>query len=264
MKTLEWLQNLCISEINLVNKYLASKKDYPMKNEGRSHHGLLYTYNGTEIYHFADKSIEAVPDSILYIPRGERYTIELKSEDSEVITFDFEPQEIEPIRPFCLQLGVNKTLRPCFRQCEYAWRKKEPDCSAICKTEFYKVIASMIRHKINYSSSATYNRIYFAIEHLHNNYLNRDFKIEELSRIVTMSPRYFEMLFASEFKMTPKEYVTHLKLQLARELLLNEKNTVSSIAEQLGYNDVYHFSKTFKVKTGFTPSEYRRLHTGGK
>ena len=264
MNTLEWLKNLYINEISLVNKYNASKKDYPMKNRGRSHHGLLYTYKGTEIYHFRDRTLEAVPNSILYIPRGEKYAIELAGETSEVIVFDFEPMHTEEIRPFCLQFGTNITLRPYFVEAELAWHRKEPDYSAFCKTEFYRVISSMIRHKVSYSSSATYNRLNKAILHLHEHYLERSFKIEELSGLVNMSPRYFEMLFQNEFKMTPKEYVTHLKLELAKELLLNEKSTVTGIAEQLGYNDVYHFSKMFKAKTGVNPSDYRRKNTKAK
>ena len=257
MRTLEWLQKLYINEINLVNKYVAPNKDYPMKNSGRSHHGFLYTYKGTETYHFKDRTIEAVPDSILYIPKGEKYTIEFKGDVSEVITFDFETKAVGDIRPFCMRLGVDITLRPCFTDAELAWRKKEPDCSAFCKIQFYRVVASMIRHKIFYSSSSTYNKIHKAIVYLHEHYLDRDFKIEELSKLVSMSHRHFETLFKGEFKTSPKEYVTCLKLELAKELLLNEKNTVSSIADQLGYNDVYHFSKMFKNKIGVSPNKYR-------
>ena len=258
MRILEWLQSLYINEINLVNKYIAPKKDYPMKNHGRSHHGFLYTCKGSEIYHFHDRTIEASPDSILYIPKGEKYTIELKGEVSEVITLDFEVKPMEDIRPFCIQPGVDIALRSCFADAELAWRKKEPDSSAFCKIQFYEAVAAMIRHKLFYSSSATYGKIRDAVVYLHEHYLDRNFKIEELSRLSDMSPRYFEMLFAGEFRMSPKEYVTHLKLELAKELLLNEKNTVTSIAEQLGCSDIYHFSKIFKNKMGISPSEYRR------
>ena len=258
MRTLDWLQNLYINEINLVIKYIAPAKDYPMKNPGRSHHGLLYTYKGTEVYHFCDRTIEAVPDSILYIPKGEKYTIELKGEVSEVITLDFEPKELGEMRPFCIPFGSNLTLRPCFSEMEAAWRKREPDHSALCKMEIYRAVAAMIRHKVFYSSSTSYERIHDAVVYLHEHYLDRDFKIEELSRIAGMSQRYFEVLFSDEFESSPKEYATRLKLELAKELLLNEKNTVTSIADQLGYNDIYHFSKIFKVKMGVSPSEYRR------
>lgn len=259
MRTLEWLQDLYINEINLVNKYVAPYKTYPMKNPGRAHHGFLYTLKGIEVYHFEDRTLEATPDSILYIPRGEKYTIDLKGEVSEVITLDFEPKELFwDIRPFCLSFGADMTLRPCFLEMQTLWRKKEPHHSAACMVEIYKVVAAMIRHKVSYPSSATYPRIRSAVEYLHAHYLDSNFRIEELSRIAEISPRYFERLFAEEFHLSPKEYVTRLKLELAKELLMHEKNTVAAIAEQLGYNDIYHFSKMFKTKLGVSPSEYRR------
>jgi AraC-like DNA-binding protein len=264
MRTVEWLQNLYINEINLVNKYIAPKKDYPMKNSGRSHHGFLYTCKGSEIYHFHDRTIEALPDSILYIPKGEKYTIELRGEVSQVITVDFEPKTIDDVRPFCMKLGKNTALRPTFVNMETAWRKKEPDHFAVCKSELYKAIAAMIRHKVFYSSSANYNRIHDAVVYLHEHCLDRNFRIEELSRIAEMSPRYFEVLFSGEFRTSPKEYVTNLKLELAKELLLNEKNTVTSIAEQLGCSDIYHFSKIFKSRMGISPSEYRRRNANDR
>ena len=257
MRTLEWLQGLYINEFNLVNRYVVEAKEYPMHNLGRSHHGLLYTQRGTEIYHFEDRTVETTPDSVLYIPKGEIYTIELRGEISDVITIDFECKPMEAKRPFLMQLGSDVTLRSCFSDIEAAWRKKEPDHLAICKSKFYLAIASMIRHKVVYSGSATYNKIREAVLYLHEHYLERNFKIDRLSTLSDMSARYFEMLFAGEFKMSPKEYVTHLKLELAKELLLNEKNTVTSIAEQLGFSDIYHFSKTFTQKIGQSPTEYR-------
>ena len=171
---------------------------------------------------------------------------------------------VEDRRPFLMQLGSDVTLRSCFSDIETSWRKKEPEHLALCKSKFYLAIATMIRHKLVYSGSSAYNKIREAVLYLHEHYLDRNFKIEELSRLSDMSPRYFEMLFAGEFKISPKEYVTHLKLELAKELLLNEKNTVTSIAEHLGYSDIYHFSKTFTQKIGQSPTEYRAESAAGR
>jgi two-component system response regulator YesN len=49
-----------------------------------------------------------------------------------------------------------------------------------------------------------------------------------------------------------------MKLDLAKELLANEKTSVTDVATTLGYADIYHFSKLFKAKTGFAPSEYKK------
>ena len=126
---------------------------------------------------------------------------------------------------------------------------------------FYRIVASLIRYENHYCNTETYSKIAVAVSHLHLHYLEPNFKIEHLSRIVKMSPRYFEMLFALQFKMTPKEYVIHLKLELAKELLKSDKSTVSNVAARLGFNDVYHFSRSFKGKTGLTPTQYKQNNT---
>lgn len=261
MTNLDWLLNLSLSEINLVNTYVAEKSDYPMKNNGRRHYGFLYTIEGEETYIFADKIITAVPSSVVCIPKGEEYTIEFKGEKSTVISFDFEIENEVDIRPFIVNIGHNSGLKAAFSDAEYEWRKKAAESYTACKSFFYKILSMLIHHENHYCNTQTYSKISNSVLYLHANYLEPSFKIEKLALLSRMSPRYFEMLFASVFKMTPKEYVIHLKLSLAKELLLNEKNTVTGIATQLGFNDVYHFSRTFKAKTGYTPTQYKHNNT---
>ena len=84
--------------------------------------------------------------------------------------------------------------------------------------------------------------------------------MEELTEVTGTSLRYFETLFQNEYNITPKAYLLFLKIERAKELLLSEKLMIKDIAVMLGYGDIYHFSKLFKAKTGYTPSEYRRKH----
>ena len=60
--------------------------------------------------------------------------------------------------------------------------------------------------------------------------------------------------------MTPKEYAGTLRIEKAKELLISERQSVSEISEQLGFADLYHFSKIFKEKTSYSPLKYRELH----
>ena len=75
MQTLSFFNRLCLADICFVHNYIAFPENYPMHNTGRRHHGFLYTLQGTETYHFADKTVAAVPHSVLYIPKNEEYTI---------------------------------------------------------------------------------------------------------------------------------------------------------------------------------------------
>lgn len=259
MTRLEFLRSLCIREVNLIMRYIVQKEDYPMKNSGRKHCGFLYTLEGTETYRFSDRTIATPPHSLTFIPRGEVYSIDFCEEKSVVITFDFELWEEADIRPFCVKLPKENALRALFADAETKWLLKKPECEADVKSIFYKIVSSLIKNELYYASGENRMKIAEAIAYLHAHYLESDFRVATLSEVSKMSPRYFEMLFFGEFKCTPKEYILSLKMQLARELLQSEKYTVTAVAEHLGYSDIYHFSKIFKSKTGYTPSEYKRL-----
>ena len=253
------LDILCLLDITFVNTYTAISTDYPMHNKGRYRHGFLYTICGTETYHFSDKTILAVPDSVMYIPEGEPYTITFQGENSIVITLDFELNSNDIQRPFSICMAKNNQIKSCFYDTEKIWNRKQVGDKALCKCNFYKIISLLLKHDSHYTTSTHYERIRDSVNYLHAHYLENSFKIEKLFQIANISPKYFETLFTQEFNMTPKAYVGLLKIERAKELLMNEKYSVGDIATQLGYTDIYHFSKTFKQKTGYTPTEYRRI-----
>lgn len=257
MNVNEWLNDLCVSEISFVNTYDAENKSYPMKNPGRTHSGFLYTLEGAETYHFDNKSITASPDTILFIPRGTDYGITLDGKRSIVITVDFEFLG-DFSEPFLVKFEKNNTVKAHFRELEKTWNKKSADSTASCKAVFYEIVASIIKQKNLYMSSDKHSKIFDAVNYLHENYLKNDFKIETLAEISGISSRYFEKLFKQKFGVSPKEYVLHLRIERAKEMLLSEKNLVSDVALLLGYSDIYHFSKIFKSKTNMTPTEYRK------
>ena len=58
--------------------------------------------------------------------------------------------------------------------------------------------------------------------------------------------------------MPPKAYITQLRIRYACDLLKSGKYKIGDIAEEVGYKNVYYFSKVFKAQTGSTPSEYKK------
>ncbi len=258
MTSIEQLQYLHLNEICGIATYEALPSQYPIHNRGRLHSGLLYTVEGEELYTFADKAVPTTKDSVLYIPRGEEYTITLRGDKSTVIYFDFEADDNdEAVRPFLVNVGGFSGLKSVFSDSEHKWRQRRAESFSACLSDFYKIISLLIRHEERYSNTASYEKISDALLYLHAHYTDEDFKIGTLAKISGISMRYFEMLFSDRMKTSPKEYVLLLKITLAKELLLNKKNTVTSVAQQLGFNDIYHFSRVFKKKTGYTPTQYR-------
>jgi len=258
MEPVDFLKDLSIYEISMVNRYIEPNEKYPFKNAGRFHHGFMFTISGEECYCFSDKKIRAVPGSVLYVPKGEKYTIKLEGEISEVITIDFETEKELPCRPFFIKLSFESEIRHLFEEMEKQWMKKKIEDNQMMKSCFYKLVALLLRKESTYSFSKNYSKISSAIEYLHENFLDNNFHIQNLFEIAGISPKYFETLFFNEFNTTPKKYVTALKIKQAKELLLSEKISINDVATRLGYADMYHFSKTFKAETGYTPTEFRK------
>lgn len=96
-------------------------------------------------------------------------------------------------------------------------------------------------------------RLQLAKEYMDSRFLQIR-EISEIARHCGMSEYHFFRRFRELFKQTPFQYLTEQKMQLARQLLLNKKGTVSEIALLCNYPDVFTFSKAFKRFYGFSPS----------
>lgn len=82
--------------------------------------------------------------------------------------------------------------------------------------------------------------------------------LAEMAKLAGLPEETFRKRFVSEVGMPPLRYVTHFKMQRARELLLLPGSTVAQVAAQVGVSDPYRFSKLFKSVVGLSPSEFIR------
>lgn len=80
---------------------------------------------------------------------------------------------------------------------------------------------------------------------------------EYCSRLLHLSPQYFNDLLKFETGKKIHEYFQLKQVETAGKMLLSKENDVSLIAEKLGFPDVQHFSRLFRKITGATPEEYR-------
>ena len=82
--------------------------------------------------------------------------------------------------------------------------------------------------------------------------------IEEMARVVNLSELHLQQLFKKELGVSPVQYLKDLRLELAREMLVNSFLQIREIGFKVGITDQSHFIRAFKEKYGTTPSEYRR------
>lgn len=88
--------------------------------------------------------------------------------------------------------------------------------------------------------------------------------LKDVARQVHLSEFYFSRLFKCKQGINFWEYLTRLRLEKAKSLLLTTDDTVAAIAKKVGYPDANYFSRLFRQRVGITPNKYRSQATGLK
>ena len=88
--------------------------------------------------------------------------------------------------------------------------------------------------------------------------LGNNFTLDELARAVSISRFHFSRLFRESTGESPMGYSLRLRIERAKEMLLQNDWRISEIAVTLGFFDQSHFSRTFRRMTGISPGKYAR------
>ena len=91
-----------------------------------------------------------------------------------------------------------------------------------------------------------------------------NFSLENAARKLPMDAAYLSRLFKQQCGQTYSDYLVSLRIQRAKELLVDPTAKVYEIGYEVGYRNIQHFYKIFKQATGMTPTEYRAAHTDWK
>ncbi|MGI6238068.1 MAG: helix-turn-helix domain-containing protein [Christensenellales bacterium] len=86
----------------------------------------------------------------------------------------------------------------------------------------------------------------------------RGLSLDEVAAHAHISPYYLSHLFREKLGVTFVEYVTSVRMELAKNYLLHTRLPISVVAEKAGYDDAGYFGKVFKRYTGQTPKGFRR------
>lgn len=92
--------------------------------------------------------------------------------------------------------------------------------------------------------------------YINENYLG-EISLEAIAAQFHMVPKYFSRYFKNTFHSTLTDYVNHLRLERAVDLLRNTDLSVTEVALHSGFNSCSYFNKKFKAAFGKSPSAYR-------
>ena len=84
-----------------------------------------------------------------------------------------------------------------------------------------------------------------------------DWRVAVLAEQADLSAQYLGRLFREQTGKPPKEYVLEARIEAARAYLRGSSLPVKRIADELGFHDEFHFSRSFKRRVGVSPVRYR-------
>ncbi len=102
------------------------------------------------------------------------------------------------------------------------------------------------------------SRLEMAREYLRNHYKDQ-VSLQELAEKCSLSPKYFSRLFKEKFGKSFTEMRLDIRMNLAKDLLINSELSIQEVAFEVGYQSPEAFSKAFKELNGISPKEYRQL-----
>lgn len=95
----------------------------------------------------------------------------------------------------------------------------------------------------------TYMRIHF----------RENLTLDTVAAYVNLNKSYFCKIFAREIGTSPISYLSALRLDYAKKLLLSSRLTVTEICFACGYSSLSNFLKAFKIKFGISPTDMRKM-----
>lgn len=124
---------------------------------------------------------------------------------------------------------------------------------------FIALVTFLSREYITIKNYTSRRMISFAeaVAYIESSY-TKSIRLQELADMAYFSPRHFVRVFKQNYLLTPNDYMLTLRIKHACVLLRDKDRNMAQIAEESGFTDSNYFSRLFRKKTGFTPSEFRR------
>jgi len=117
-------------------------------------------------------------------------------------------------------------------------------------------IARLYKEKTRITQDQTELYIKRCIEFMYQN-MDRNIQMKSISSAVNLHPSYLYRIFRKSTGMTPSSYLTMLRMEKAKKLLMNTDIPVSEMSDYVGVSSRQYFHSLFRKYTGLTPVEYR-------
>jgi len=136
-------------------------------------------------------------------------------------------------------------------ECQYSRENNESYASALLLELLAKASQRLNKHH------ERINPVSKALTAMNNSYKD-NLSIQEYARMCGLSKYHFIRVFKANMGATPHAYKTEMLIEKSKNMLTTTNLNIDEVAEALGFEDAFYFSRIFKKATGLSPSEFRR------
>ena len=245
------------------------------------HSCILYVIHGRRIYHHQKHSWELKEGTCAFVkpagfiaekPRGEAWCVMvffvpndfllqlIKDNQNAIASVNLPPPNDEPL----MLLDVNEISHSCFVSMLPYFSQNPPPPENLIELKFKELILLLLVNPKNaallsyLNDLSNHHRV--SIHHImHNNY-NYNLRIVDYAKLCCQSVSTFKREFKRHFNETPSHWLMKQRLNKAKELLSNTSLPVNEVSMECGFENLSHFSRVFKEKTGSSPLRFRQVH----
>lgn len=226
-----------------------SPKGKYFKMNNRPCYGLSFCTEGQITYTHNNKSYISDSNHIIILPQNQDYTLKCdKTGTFYVINFS------------CTDVLCDTFLRfPILSTISFIdefEKIRELILVAENRTKVLSIFYNLI-YRLS-SNNSICQTIAPAIKYIEKNYSNAEISNKALADACNISEVYLRKLFLKNLKVTPKQYLSEIRLSKAKQLLADGILKINAISEKCGFTSPCNFSRFFKEQTGISPTEYSK------
>ena len=217
--------------------------------KARPYAALSFRVNGTGTFEIGNTRLITKPGDVLFLPANMPYKVEYSVSESIVVHFDqCNYSEVENI---CLE--NSSKINICFEHLLEVWNKQRSINQT--KSIIYDILDKMSNdQKMSISDTAVAD----CVRYMNAHFCDPKVDIETVCDGAFISVSSLQRAFAKYFGMPPKQYLIQLRMNRALELLTENELSVKEISFACGFTDEKYFSRAFKKKYGYPPSQLRK------
>ena len=243
------IYNFDMLSFDILSIFPSHHKDGYFFVKPRPYAALAFRLGGIGEFYIKGSRMPFSAGDIVFLPSNTEYDV--KYSDNKTIVVHLtncnysEPEIFHPKNP--------ALFRTAFLQLLEEWDKKHSVNYA--KSKIYDILEKMACEKRHDNSSDTFDT---CLAYMETHFCEPKLAIGEICAFGFISQSTLQRGFRERFGMSPKAYLSRLRLQRATELLLSKNESVKEAALASGFSDEKFFSRVFKEIYGFPPSRLKK------